>query len=102
MAESAPSSSPSSSSEGSETRLRRFFETSEASRRAASSLRKAADVRVQFTDVPGDFRFHSIAGRPAVESGKATDPEFAPTLSPGAEAAITGPPQAEVGELGLL
>jgi len=103
MAESAPSSSSSSSSsEGSETRLRRFFETSEASRRAASSLRKAAEVGVHFTDVPGDFRFHSIEGRPAFESGKAMDPDFELTLSPGAVAAITAQPHADVGELGIL
>ncbi|MFL5310477.1 MAG: AAA family ATPase [Myxococcales bacterium] len=97
MAESAPSSS-----EGSETRLRRFFQTSEASRRAASSLRKAAEVGVRFIDVPGDFRFHSVDGKPVFEAGKAMDPDFELTLSPGAVAAITAQPQADVGELGVL
>jgi hypothetical protein len=97
MAESAPSSS-----ERSETRLRRFFETSDASRRAASSLRKAAEVGVRFTDVPGDFRFHSVDGKPAFEAGKAMDPDFELTLAPGAVAAITARPQADVGELGVL
>jgi len=97
MAESVPSSS-----EGSETRLRRFFETSEASRRAASSLRKAAEVGVRFTDVPGDFRFHSVDGKPAFEAGKAMDPDFELTLAPGAVAAITARPQADVGDLGVL
>jgi hypothetical protein len=97
MAESVPSSS-----EGSETKLRRFFETSDASRRAASSLRKAAEVGVRFTDVPGDFRFHSIDGRPAFEAGKAMDPDFELTLAPGAVAAITAQPHADVGELGVL
>jgi hypothetical protein len=97
MAESVPSSS-----EGSETKLRRFFETSDASRRAASSLRKAAEVGVRFTDVPGDFRFHSIDGKPAFEAGKAMDPDFDLTLAPGAVAAITAQPHADVGELGVL
>ena len=97
MAESVPSSS-----EGSETKLRRFFETSDASRRAASSLRKAAEVGVRFTDVPGDFRFHSIDGKPAFEAGKAMDPDFELTLAPGAVAAITAQPHADVGELGVL
>jgi hypothetical protein len=97
MAESAPSSS-----EASETRLRRFFETSDASRRAASSLRKAAEVGVRFTDVPGDFRFHSVDGKPAFEAGQAMDPDFELTLAPGAVAAITARPSADVGELGVL
>jgi len=88
--------------EGSEVKLRRFFETSEASRRAASSLKKAAEVGVRFTDVPGDFRFHSIEGKPAFESGKAMDPDFELTLAPGAVDAITAQPQADVGELGVL
>jgi hypothetical protein len=86
----------------SDTRLRRFFQTSEASRRAASSLKKAAEVGVRFTDVPGDFRFHSVEGKPAFESGKAMDPDFELTLAPGAVAAITAQPQADVGELGVL
>jgi hypothetical protein len=91
-----------SSSEGSESRLRRFFQTSEASRRAASSLRKAAEVGVRFTDVPGEFRFHSVDGKPAFEAGKAMDPDFDLTLAPGAVAAITARPEADVGELGVL
>src|SRR3982074_1460694 len=97
MAESVPSSS-----EGSETKLRRFFETSDASRRAASSLRKAAEVGGRFTDVPGDFRFHWVEGRPAFEAGKAMDPDFDLTLAPGAVAAITAQPHADMGELGVL
>src|SRR5690242_9216109 len=89
-------------SESSEVRLRRFFETSDASRRAASSLKKAAEVGVRFTDVPGDFRFHSVDGKPVLESGKAMDPDFDLTLAPGAVAAITAQPQADIGELGVL
>lgn len=97
MAESVPSAPA-----GSEVKLRRFFETSEAARRAASSLRKAAEVGVRFTDVPGDFRFHSVDGKPAFEVGKAMDPDFELTLAPGAVDAITAQPQADVGELGVL
>jgi hypothetical protein len=89
-------------SSGSEVKLRRFFETSEASRRAASSLKKAAEVGVRFTDVPGEFRFHSIEGKPAFEAGKAMDPDFELTLAPGAVDAITARPQADVGDLGVL
>jgi hypothetical protein len=91
-----------SASETSDTRLRRFFATSEASRRAASSLKKAAEVGVRFTDVPGDFRFHSVDGKPVFEAGKPMDPDFELTLAPGAVAAITAQPQADVGELGVL
>jgi len=87
---------------GSEAKLKQFFETSEAARRAASSLRKAAEVGVRFTDRPGTFRFHSIDGRPAFEAGEAMDPDFELTLAPGAVDAITAKPQADVGELGVL
>jgi len=94
--------STSASAEPSNARLRRFFETSEAGRRAAASLKKAAEVGVRFTDVPGDFRFHVVDGRPVFESGKAMDPDFDLTLAPGAVAAITARPDADVGELGIL
>jgi len=96
MAESIPSAS-----EPSDVRLRRFFETSEAGRRAASSLRKAAEVGVRFTDVPGEFRFHAVDSKPVFESGRAMDPDFELTLAPGAVAAITARPDADVGELGI-
>ena len=89
-------------SETSDTKLRRFFAVSEASRRAASSLKKAAEVGVRFTDVPGDFRFHSVDGKPAFETGTPMDPDFELTLAPGAVAAITAQPNADVGELGVL
>src|SRR5437016_1069513 len=95
-------SSTSAPVEPSNARLRRFFETSEAGRRAAASLKKAAEVGVRFTDVPGDFRFHAVDGRPVFESGKAMDPDFDLTLAPGAVAAITARPEADVGDLGIL
>jgi hypothetical protein len=89
-------------SEPSDVRLRHFFETSEAGRRAAASLRRAAEVGVRFTDVPGEFRFHAVDSKPLFESGRAMDPDFELTLAPGAVAAITARPDADVGELGIL
>jgi hypothetical protein len=97
MAESIPSAP-----EPSDVRLRRFFETSEAGRRAASSLRKAAEVGVRFTDVPGEFRFHAVDSQPVFEQGRAMDPDFELTLAPGAVAAITSRLDADVGDLGVL
>jgi hypothetical protein len=99
---STPAPDTAAPAEPSNLRLRRFFETSEAGRRAASSLKKAAEVGVRFTDVPGDFRFHSVEGRPVFESGRAMDPDFDLTLAPGAVAAITGRSDADVGDLGIL
>jgi hypothetical protein len=96
------STSASAPAEPSNVRLRRFFETSEAGRRAAASLKKAAEVGVRFTDVPGDFRFHAVDGRPVFESGKAMDPDFDLTLAPGAVVAITARREADVGDLGIL
>ena len=81
--------------------LRTFFETSEAGRRAASSLKKAASVAVRFTDVAGDFRFHAENGKPRFEIGKAEEPDFDLTLAPGAVRDICSKPGADVGELGI-
>jgi hypothetical protein len=81
--------------------LRTFFETSEAGRRAASSLKKAASVGVRFTDVPGDFRFHAENGKPRFQAGKAEEPDFDLTLAPGAVRDICSKPAADVGELGI-
>lgn len=82
--------------------MRRFFETSDAGRRAASSLKKAATVAVRFTDVPGEFRFHVIDGQPRFEAGGASDPDFDLTLAPGAVRDICSKPHADVGDLGIL
>ena len=60
--------------------MRQFFQSSEAARRAASSLKKAASVGVRFTDVPGEFRFHAEGGEPRFETGRADDPDFELTL----------------------
>lgn len=81
--------------------LRTFFETSEAGRRAASSLKKAASVGVRFTDVPGDYRFRAEEGKPRFEAGKAEEPDFDLTLAPGAVRDICSKPGADVGELGI-
>src|SRR3954471_22992883 len=89
-------------SEPSNVVLQRFFETSESARRAAGSLKKAAEVGVRFTDVPGDFHFKSVDGRPRFITGRAEDPDFDLTLAPGAVTAIAGKPDADVGDLGIL
>src|SRR5919108_6182461 len=91
-----------SAAENSEVKLARFFATSEAARRAASSLKKAAEVGVRFTDAPGEFRFFARDGKPVFEPGRPADPDFDLTLAPGAVAAITARPDADVGELGIL
>jgi len=82
--------------------LQRFFETSESARRAASSLKKAAEVAVRFTDVPGDFHFKAIDGKPRFVTGKAEDPDFELTMPPGAVKAIAAQPNADVGDLGIV
>jgi hypothetical protein len=82
--------------------LQRFFEASAAARRASAPLRKAAEVGVRFTDVPGDFNFKLIDGKPRFQEGAAADPDFVLTLAPGAVSAIAFQPEAEVGDLGIL
>jgi len=82
--------------------LQRFFETSEAARKAAASLKKAAQVAVRFTDVPGDFAFKLIDGKPRFTEGRAEDPDFELTMAPGAVTAIAAQPDADVGDLGIL
>ena len=82
--------------------LGHLFETSEAGRKAATSLSKAAFVAVRFTDSPGDFRFHAVDGRPRFEAAKAEEPDFELTLPPGAVRDICGKASADVGDLGIL
>jgi hypothetical protein len=81
--------------------LQRFFESSETARRASAPLKKAAEVGVRFTDVPGEFHFKLIDGKPRFSEGRAEDPDFELTLAPGAVSAIAAHPNAEVGELGI-
>jgi hypothetical protein len=82
--------------------LQRFFETSESARRAAAHLKSAAQVGVRFTDVPGDFYFAVIDGKPRFVAGAARDPDFDLTMAPGAVTAIAAQPNADVGDLGIL
>jgi len=82
--------------------LQRFFETSESARRAAAHLKPAAEVGVRFTDVPGDFRFTVVEGKPRFFDGAAKDPDFELTMSPGAVTALAAQPNADVGDLGIL
>jgi len=82
--------------------LQRFFETSASARKAASHLKSAAQVGVRFTDVPGDFHFTVLEGKPRFLSGAAKDPDFELTMAPAAVTAIAAQPEADVGELGIL
>ena len=82
--------------------LQRFFESSESARKASAHLKKAAEVGVHFTDVPGDFHFKLLDGKPRFMSGAPQDPDFDLTLAPGAVSAIVAQPNADVGELGIL
>src|SRR5437016_12632912 len=77
--------------------LRQLLETSEAGRKAASSLSKAVAVGVRFTDVPGDFRFLAVDGKPRFEPGKADDAVLELTLFPGADHDACGKASASVG-----
>ena len=78
------------------------METSEAGRKAASSLSASASVAVRFTDSEGEFRFRSVEGKPRLEPGKAEAPDFELTLPPGAVHDICGKPAGDVGDLGVL
>jgi hypothetical protein len=100
--QSAAVKAPQAQTEPSNVVLQRFFETSEAARRAAHPLKKAAEVGVRFTDVPGSFRFHVVDGKPRFESVAAEDPDFDLTMAPGAVTAIAAQPNADVGDLGIL
>ncbi len=82
--------------------LRQLFETSEVSRKAATSLSKAASVAVRFTNLPGDFRFYSVDGKPRFEPGKAEEPDFELTVPPGAVRDICGKSSADVADLGAF
>ena len=89
-------------SEPSNVVLQRFFESSEAARRASAPLKKAAQVAVRFTDVSGDFHFKLVDGKPRFSEGRADDPDFELTMAPGAVSAIAAQPNADVGDLGIL
>src|SRR2546423_1386628 len=64
-----PSGEQAAPSQSSADMLQRFFETSEAGRRAASSLKKAASGGVRVSDGTGGFRVPSGDGKPRVQAG---------------------------------
>jgi hypothetical protein len=68
---------------------------------AAGSLRAGAEVAVSFTDLAGEWRFFSDAGKPTLEPGKATDPDFALRIAPGALKSICARTDADLGEFGI-
>src|SRR2546422_10038912 len=75
---------------------------SRRAKQAASSLSKAVSVGFRFTDVPGEFRFHAVDGKPRFEPGKADEPDFKLTLFPGAVHDVCGKSSADVGDLTVL
>src|SRR5207302_1424405 len=79
--------------------LQRFFETSESARKAATHLRSAAEVGVQFTDVRGDFRFTLVDGKPRFLDGKAKDRDVELTMAAGAVTAIAAQSNAAAAQL---
>jgi hypothetical protein len=81
--------------------LARFLSVSPAAATAAGSLREGAEVAVTFTDLAGEWRFFSDAGKPALQPGKAKDPDFALRLAPEALKAICARTEADIGELGI-
>jgi hypothetical protein len=99
----SPSSTPSAApeAEGNEAALTRFLQNSPAARSAAGSLRKGAEVGLSFTDISSEWRFFSIDGKPVIEPGKPTDPDFELRLAPGAIRAICSRPDAQIGDLGI-
>jgi hypothetical protein len=56
---------------------------------------------VTYTDVAGESRFYLNASDPAIESGKAQDPDFELRLTPAAVRSICSMPDADLGELGI-
>jgi hypothetical protein len=82
--------------------LRQLFETSQAARKAATALSKAACVGVRFTDVPAEFRFYAVDGKPRFEPGKAKAPDFDLTLPPRAVRDICAKTSGDMGDLSIL
>ncbi len=87
--------------EGADAMLARFVLTSPAARRAAGLLREGAEVAVTYTDVASEWRFYLNAATPAIEPGKAQDPDFELRLAPGAVRSICAMADADLGELGI-
>jgi len=82
--------------------LARFLAQSPAARTAAASLREGAEVAITFTDIGGDWRIRPVDEvGPVLEQGKATDPDFALRIAPGALRSICARPDADIGDLGV-
>lgn len=94
-------SAPAGDATASDVALTQFFETSSAARKAAAPLKKGAEVGVLFTDVPGEWRFTVVEGKPRLLKERAHDPDFVLTLAPGAVKDIASKPEADVGDLGI-
>jgi hypothetical protein len=95
------SSSEGPSGEPADAALERFLSSSPAAATVAGSLRAGAEVAVSFTELAGDWRFYSDAGKPALQRGMAKDPDFAVRLPPGALQSICARTNADIGELGI-
>jgi len=87
--------------ESADAALARFLSGSPAAAMAAGSLRQGAEVAVSFTELAGDWRFYSDAGKPTLQPGIAKDPDFALRLAPGALQSICALTDADIGELGI-
>jgi hypothetical protein len=81
--------------------LTRFLSCCPAAATAAQSLRAGAEVAVSFTDLDGEWRFYTDAGKLMLQPGKARDPDFALCLAPGAVKSICARTDADIGELGI-
>ena len=97
--EHTPSEGP--SGEPADAALARFLSSSPAAATIAGSLRERAEVAVSFTELAGDWRFYSDAGKPMLQRGMAKDPDFALRLPPGALKSICALTTADIGELGI-
>ncbi len=71
-------------------RLKTFFETSAAARRATRPLKKGASVAVTFPDDPEPYRFTMESGSAGFVPGRESDPDFSLVLPPKAVEEITG------------
>jgi hypothetical protein len=98
--ESAKTSGP-AVGEAADAMLARFVLTSPVAHKAASLLREGAEVAVAYTDMAGEWRFYVNAGNPAIESGKAQDPDFELRLTAGAVRSICLMPDADLGDFGV-
>ncbi len=79
--------------------LKRFFETDPAAREATRPLSSRAEVGLDLE--AGPARFTMVSGRPVVEDGAGSDPDFTLTIPDAAAKRITSMPGADVGELGV-